>query len=194
MKSKTRIADFVAAMVGHVHAAADTSSGVFALARLIASSTAGAPLRINAAGNALSSAFPLVAVRDTAVSVTTTPTALLTLALPEAGKYLLELSANLGVATVTGTRTITCQIDATNFTSMAVSCMKNTTAALSAADAVTTNGSSHTIGLSSNQRGQFWLLGPITVSNSSTLTLTFSIAGDTAELKAGSFVRATRLV
>lgn len=181
------------AATSHTHAVSDLSSGVIALARMLASVLSGAPIRINAAGTALEALWPNIVVNP-GQTITTTPAASFTVTLPEAGTYLIEQISMLSVTTVTGTRTVTMRYDITNMTSMSLWQIKGTSApAYNGAEPLTSSGGTFTMGLLTNQKGDWRVNGTVTVSAAAVLTVTSSISGDTAGLKNGSFVRATRL-
>lgn len=173
--------------------ASGVASGTLALARMTAA-TAGQQLRVDSAGTSIEGYFtPIDILTGTGTTTTTTPATLLTLSLPAAGTYLIEGDFPSTVGSVTGTRNQTVTINVTNLTTMNICAEVATSAPAAASRApITASGSSFSVGLATNQSGWIRIFGLLTVSAASSVTLDFSVAGDTGTLRGGAFVKATR--
>lgn len=158
----------------------------------ITAATAGQALRVNGAGTAIEGFHPPI---DTSAgdTFTSTPSTKLTLALPSAGSYLVELRAAVFVETVTGTRTVTASVNCTNLTSMAVTAVvANSAPGAASRVTITSSGGTFSVSQASNQTGWIDAYGLVTVSAAASVTFDFSISGDTGNIRGGSFARATR--
>lgn len=173
--------------------ASGVASGTLALARMTSSTTAGHRLRVDAAGAAIEGFFEPIDILASTTTTTTTPATLLSVSLPMAGTYLVEATFAVAVGSVTGTRTQTATINCTNLTSMVITAgVAGSAPAAASRVPITASGSAHTLGLSSNQSGWITCFGSVTVSAAATLSVDFSVSGDTGTLRGGSFLKTTR--
>lgn len=137
--------------------------------------------------------MPIGHICTTDIAISSTAVDVHTLALPEAGTYLVELADTVEVGTLTAGRTFTWTVSTTNFASMSMSPMVYRNNAGHFNDATkTTNG--HTIGYTVTSSARVFAdsAGIITVSAAAVLTVSLRISDETGTLRAGSYLRARR--
>ena len=176
--------------------AAKITSGVLALARLFASAPSAYQLiRANSAGTGLEGVytgwFKTLAPSD--VPIGTSVADMISLSFPSAGTYWLECQLSAFVATVGATRTITWSFTAPDVTSNLIGWTHGGATTTANTTGSQTNLSSIGVGLyNTNTKATMHVWGDITVSQATTVTIRAVISGDSATMRAASFMRAYR--
>lgn len=177
-------------------AASQITSGVLAVARMVGTGLAGAPIRLNAGSSALAAAFPVVHLRDTAVALSAAVTTAVSASIPEAGTYLIEAEVRINLSGLTGTRTLDMTLSAANTSSIGLLPETSKTGgAPSHYGAITTNGgSAPSVSVAAaDSRIMYRVAGRIVYTNASTCALRFVVSADSPTVEIGSWIRATRI-
>lgn len=127
-------------------------------------------------------------------SIGATPVEVHSVALPAAGSYFVELQDTIECGTLTGSRTATWTLSATNFVSCSMNALQTRSGVSPLVEpAGTTNG--HTISattLSTNNRVRVASVGLFVVSAAAVLSITLAMSAELCTLKLGSFLRARK--